>query len=56
MTFDFESLKWKYSFATNSTLFMKLGSLLIREVSPPFGEDRASTAVKKAISSTERIV
>ena len=24
----FESLKWKYSFATNSTLFMKLGSLL----------------------------
>ena len=24
----FESLKWKYSFATNSTLFMKLRSLL----------------------------
>ena len=24
----FESLKWKYSFATNSALFMKLGSLL----------------------------
>ena len=24
----FESLKWKYSFATNSTLSMKLGSLL----------------------------
>ena len=24
----FESLKWKYSFATNSTLFMKLGLLL----------------------------
>ena len=24
----FESLKWKYSFATNSTLIMKLGSLL----------------------------
>ena len=24
----FESLKWKYSFATNSELFMKLGSLL----------------------------
>ena len=24
----FESLKWIYSFATNSTLFMKLGSLL----------------------------
>ena len=24
----FESLKWKYSFATNSGLFMKLGSLL----------------------------
>ena len=24
----FESLRWKYSFATNSALFMKLGSLL----------------------------
>ena len=24
----FESLKWKYSFATNSALFIKLGSLL----------------------------
>ena len=24
----FESLKWKYSFTTNSALFMKLGSLL----------------------------
>ncbi len=24
----FESLKWKYSFAANSTLFMKIGSLL----------------------------
>ncbi len=24
----FEILKWKYSFATNSTMFMKLGSLL----------------------------
>ena len=24
----FESLKWEYSFATNSALFMKLGSLL----------------------------
>ena len=24
----FESLKWKYSFTTNSPLFMKLGSLL----------------------------
>ena len=24
----FENLKWKYSFATNSALFMKLGSLL----------------------------
>ena len=24
----FESLKWKYSFATNSASFMKLGSLL----------------------------
>ena len=24
----FESLKWKYSFATNSALFMKLASLL----------------------------
>ena len=24
----FESLKWRYSFVTNSTLFMKLGSLL----------------------------
>ena len=24
----FESLKWKYSFATNSALFTKLGSLL----------------------------
>ena len=24
----FESLKWKYSFATNSALFMQLGSLL----------------------------
>ena len=24
----FESLKWKYSFATNSALFMKIGSLL----------------------------
>ena len=34
----FESLKWKYSFATNSALFMKVGSLLC-EVSPPFGEE-----------------
>ena len=38
----FESLKWKYSFATNSALFMKLGSLL--PVRCPYGSAK-STAV-----------
>ena len=35
----FESLKWKYSFATNSTLFYEIRLIAIREVSPPFGEE-----------------
>ena len=35
----FESLKWKYSFATNSALFIKIRIIAIREVSPPFGEE-----------------
>ena len=32
----FESLKWKYSFATNSATIRLIA---IREVSPPFGEE-----------------
>ena len=42
----FESLNWKYYFASNIALFMELGSLLygirliaMREVSTPFGEE-----------------
>ena len=43
----FQSLKWKYSFATNSALFMKaqqrivyeIRLIAIRDVSPPFGEE-----------------
>ena len=32
----FESLKWKYSFATN---IYEIRLIAIREVSPPFGEE-----------------
>ena len=43
----FESLKWKYSFATNVLIVYEIRLIAIREVSPPFGEERASTAVEE---------
>ena len=46
----FESLKWKYSFATNVLIVYEIRLIAIREVSPPFGEERASTAVEQEIS------
>ena len=46
----FENLKWKYSFATNNFIVYEIRLIAIREVSPPFGEERASTAVEQDIS------
>ena len=52
----FESLKWKYSFATNSTLFMKLGSLLYLRRRHRSMKTLRALLSTKTISSTERIV
>ncbi len=46
----FESLKWKYYFATNVLIVYEIMLIAIREVSPPFDEERASTAVEQEIS------
>ena len=46
----FESLKWKYYFATNVVIVYEIRLIAIRDVSSPFGEERASTAVEKVIS------
>ena len=46
----FENLEWKYSFATNNFIVCEIRLIAIREVSPPFGEERASTAVEQEIS------
>ena len=37
----FESLKWKYSFATNNFIVYEIRLIAIREVSPPFGEEHS---------------
>ena len=42
----FESLKWKYSFATNVLIVYEIRLITIREVSPPFGEERVSIGVQ----------
>ena len=46
----FERLKWKYCFATNVLIVYEIRLIAIREVSPPFGKERASTAVELEIS------
>ena len=46
----FEGVKWNYSFATNVLIVYEVRLIAIREVSPPFGEERASTAVEQEIS------
>ncbi len=45
----FESLKCKYSFATNVLIVYEIWLIAIREMSPPFDEERASTAVEQDI-------
>ena len=46
----FESFKWKYSFTTIVLIVYEIRLIAIREVSPPFREERASTAVEQEIS------
>ena len=47
----FESLKWKYRFHDQQHIVYEIKLIVIREVSPPFVEDRASTAaVEQEIS------
>ena len=40
-------------FRDQQLIVYEIRLIAIREVSPPFGEDRASTAVEKTILSTE---
>ena len=46
----FESLKRKYCFRDQQHIVYEIKLIAIREVSPPFVEDRASTAVEQEIS------
>ena len=43
-------------FCDQQHIVYEIRLIAIRDVSPPFSEDCASTAVEKTISSTERIV
>ena len=55
MTFE-RKFEVEILFRARQHIVYEIRLIAIREVSPPFGEDRASTAVEKTISSTEHIV